>query len=54
MLEIRRRRRVVGAFPDGKSSLMLVAARLSYVAGTKWGTIRYLQMNRLAVVVAIA
>jgi len=26
--EIRRRTRVVGAFPDGKSALMLVAARL--------------------------
>lgn len=54
MREIRRRTRVVGAFPDGKSALMLVAARLRYVAATKWGTKRYLQMNRLAEVVAIA
>jgi len=54
MREIRRRTRVVGAFPDGKSALMLVAARLRYIAGTKWGTKRYLQMNRLAEVVAIA
>ena len=54
MREIRRRTRVVGAFPDGKSALMLVAARLRYVAGTRWGTKRYLQMNRLAEVVAIA
>jgi hypothetical protein len=46
--------RVVGAFPDGKSALMLVAARLRYVAATRWGTKRYLQMNRLAEVVAIA
>jgi putative transposase len=54
MQEIRRRTRVVGAFPDGKSALMLVAARLRYVAATRWGTKRYLQMNRLAEVVAIA
>jgi transposase-like protein len=54
MREIRRRTRVVGAFPDGKSALMLVAARLRYVAATRWGTKRYLQMNRLAEVVAIA
>ncbi len=37
MREIRRRTRVVGAFPDGKSALMLVAARLRHVAGTRWG-----------------
>ncbi len=52
--EIRRRTRVVGAFPDGHSALMLVAARLRHVAATKWGTKRYLQMNRLAEVKAIA
>lgn len=52
--EIRRRTRVVGAFPDGKSALMLVAARLRHVAATRWGTKRYLQMNRLAEVVSIA
>jgi hypothetical protein len=33
---------------------MLVAARLRQVAATKWGTKRYLQMNRLADVTAIA
>ena len=54
MREVRRRTRVVGAFPDGRSALMLVAARLRYVAATRWGTKRYLQMNRLAEVVAIA
>ncbi len=54
MREIRRRTRVVGAFPDGKSALMLVAARLRHVAATKWGTKRYLQMNRLAEVRSIA
>ena len=54
MREIRRRTRVVGAFPDGNSALMLVAARLRHVASTRWGTKRYLQMNRLAELVAIA
>jgi transposase-like protein len=54
MREIRRRTRVVGAFPDGNSALMLVAARLRHVASTKWGSKRYLQMNRLAEVLAIA
>jgi transposase-like protein len=47
MREIRRRTRVVGAFPDGTSALMLVAARLRYVAGTRWGTRKYLDMTRL-------
>jgi putative transposase len=54
MLEIRRRRQVVGAFPDGHSALVLAAARLRHVAATRWGTKRYLQMNGLAEVVAIA
>jgi putative transposase len=54
MREIRRRTRVVGAFPDGNSALMLVAARLRHVASTRWGSKRYLQMNRLAEVLAIA
>jgi transposase-like protein len=54
MREIRRRTRVVGAFPDGNSALMLVAARLRHVASTRWGTKRYLQMDRLAKIVAIA
>jgi putative transposase len=48
MREIRRRTRVVGAFPDGRSALMLVAARLRYVAASHWGTRRYLNMQRLA------
>lgn len=47
MREIRRRSRVVGCFPDGKSALMLAAARLRYIAGSKWGTRRYLNMQRL-------
>jgi len=47
MKEIRRRTRVVGSFPDGRSALMLVAARLRHIAGTKWGLRRYLNMVRL-------
>jgi transposase-like protein len=47
MREIRRRTRVVGSFPDGRSALMLVAARLRHIAGTRWGTKRYLDMDRL-------
>jgi len=45
--EIRRRTRAVGAFPDGESALMLVAARLRRVASTKWGTRKYLNMELL-------
>jgi putative transposase len=47
MREIRRRTRVVGAFPDGRSALMLAAARLRHIAGSRWGARRYLDMNRL-------
>jgi transposase-like protein len=39
--EIRCRTRVVGAFPDGNSALMLVAARLRHVAATRWGSKRH-------------
>ena len=46
--EIRRRTRVVGAFPDGHSALMLVCARLRHIAGTKWGTRKYMDMTRLS------
>jgi transposase-like protein len=52
--EIRRRTRVVGSFPDGQSALMLVAARLRHIAGTKWGTKRYMDMSRLRSVEADA
>ena len=45
--EIRRRTRVAGCFPDGKSALMLVAARLRHITGTKWGVRRYINMDRL-------
>lgn len=47
MREIRRRTRVVGNFPDGKSAVMLVAARLRHIAGSKWGKRPYLDMSRL-------
>lgn len=47
MREIRRRSRVVGCFPDGNSALMLAAARLRHIAGTRWGTRRYMNMDRL-------
>jgi len=45
--EIRRCTRIVGAFPDGESALMLVAVRLRHIAGSKWGTKRYLSMDRI-------
>jgi putative transposase len=47
MREIRRRTRVVGAFPDGQSALNLAAARLRHIAGTRWSTRRYLDMTPL-------
>jgi putative transposase len=47
MREIRRRTRVVGAFPDGNSALNLAAARLRHIAGTRWSTKRYLNMKLL-------
>ena len=45
--EIRRRARVVGTFPDGRSALMLVTARLKYVAESEWGSRRYLDVTLL-------
>ncbi len=45
--EIRRRTRVVGAFQDGNSALMLVCARLRHVAGTQWGSKKYMNMKHL-------
>ena len=45
--EIRRRTRVVGAFPDGNSALMLVCARLRHVADTQWGCKKYMNMKHL-------
>ncbi|MBS6717668.1 MAG: IS256 family transposase [Bifidobacterium longum] len=45
--EIRRRTRVVGSFPDGRSALMLVCARIRYVTANQWSARRYLDMSRL-------
>ena len=47
MREIRRRTKVVGAFPDGQSCLNLAAARLRHIAGTQWATRRYINMEPL-------
>lgn len=47
MKEIRRRTRVVGAFPDGQSALMLVAARLRHVSSTSWSSRKYLNLDLL-------
>jgi transposase-like protein len=45
--ETGRRTRVVGTFPDGRSALMLVTARLKYVAESEWGSRRYLDVSLL-------
>jgi putative transposase len=47
MREIRRRTRVVGAFPDGQSCLNLAAAGLRHIAGTQWSTWKYMNMAPL-------
>ena len=47
MKEIRRRTRVIGAFPDGYSAMMLVGARLRHISTTKWGTRQYLNTCKL-------
>ncbi len=48
MREIRRRTRVVGAFPDGESALMLVSARLRHIESKSWSDSRvYLDMSKL-------
>jgi len=47
MKEIRRRTRVVGAFPDGQSCLNLAAARLRYIAGSAWSARCYMNMRPL-------
>ena len=45
--KIRRRTRVVGTFPDGKSALMLVTARLKYIVENEWGRRRHLDVSLL-------
>ena len=47
MKEIRRRTRVVGAFPDGQSCLNLAAARLRHIAGTAWSARCYMNIRPL-------
>ena len=47
MREIRRRTRVVGAFPDGQSCLNLAAAGLRHIAGTQGSTWKYMTMAPL-------
>jgi transposase-like protein len=46
--ELKRRTRAIGAFPDGNSALMLVCARLRYIAGTIWGVKRYMNIDHLS------
>lgn len=45
--EIRKSTRVVGTFPDGNSALMLVTARLKYIAEHECGKRRYLDRSEL-------
>jgi transposase-like protein len=45
--EIRRRTRIVGAFPYGQSALNLATARLRHIAGTKWPMKRYMNTQLL-------
>ena len=45
MREVRRRTNVVGNFPDGESAVILVAARLRHIAGTRWGLTKYMKMD---------
>ena len=47
MREIKRRSKVVGAFPDGNSAVMLAAARLRHVARSTWSSRKYLNMDSL-------
>ena len=46
-MEVTRRTRVVGCFPDGSSALMLICARLRHVAGTQWDCKKYMNMKYL-------
>jgi transposase-like protein len=44
--EIRRRTKVVGAFPDGKSALLLITARVQWVTEHSWSDRKYLLMPK--------
>ena len=45
--EVRRRTNVVGAFPDGRSALMLATARVRYVSERTWSGRKYLDVSTL-------
>ncbi len=45
--EIKRRTKSIGAFPDGRSALMLVCARLRYMEQSEWGQKTYLNLHHL-------
>ncbi|PKY76052.1 IS256 family transposase [Bifidobacterium longum] len=45
--EIRRRTRVVGSFPDGRSALMLICARVRYVTSSEWSVFRQVGVSCL-------
>lgn len=45
--KFKKRTRVVGTFPDGRSALMLVTTRLKYVAESEWRSRRYLDVSLL-------
>lgn len=45
LLEVKRRLKVVGAFPDPESALMLAVARLKWMQESQWGSRRYLDME---------
>lgn len=45
--EVRRRTNVVGAFPDGRSALMLACARVRYVSDRAWSQRRYMDVSML-------
>ena len=45
--EIRHRTKNFGAFPDDRSALMLVCARLRHIEQSEWGQKTYLNMQHL-------
>ena len=47
MVAIRRRTRVIGSLPDGKSAVMLLGVRLRLGVSTHWGTRKYMSMDWL-------
>ena len=45
--EIKRRTKSIGAFPEGRSALMLVCARPRHMEQSEWGQKTYLNMQHL-------